>query len=120
MPTSRRALTRVTIANLTELTGRSTEWLRKRLLEEPPVAPAEKTAREIWYPAPEALQRVYIGSEVMTPAVERARKDRADAELKELQLRERRNELVPAADVIEVIVGLWKQASARFQSLRTK
>jgi phage terminase Nu1 subunit (DNA packaging protein) len=90
-------LSALSISALYELTGRERRWIKKRLADRG-VAQLKRDGRTILYPAREALDAIY-DREGIDPATEQARLHQARRELAELELAEKRRELLPADQV---------------------
>lgn len=99
MPTHKPDLSRLSISQLHQLTGRSRETIRRRLEG---LEPAARDGKTIWYEAREALPRI-AGGEGLDLSAERARLAREQADAQEMKNAVARGELVPA-DQIE---GAW-------------
>lgn len=113
---TRPRLNEVSLAQLSELLGERTDTIKRKLFEIPPVAMARRGHRAV-FPSRAALERLLLGNEVMSPAQERARRDRADAELKELELKVRRGELIATDQPRRAIISLASMTSARLQGI---
>src|SRR5262245_11494406 len=91
--TLRRSLTELSLGDLAQLVGESTKVVRARLFESPAIAARPGRDGVARFPSRAALERV-LGTSSTLPSAARARRDKADAELKELELKVRTGELV--------------------------
>jgi len=98
-------LSRLSINQLCELTGRSHRYVKRRLAEAG-VEPVGEDGRSRLYPAPEALFAV-LGSGAdgsrLDPRQERARLDRLRSDWQALKNARERGELVPGSDLDEAM-----------------
>jgi len=69
------------------------------------------------FDAPQALRLLLVGEDALDAAQERAKLDAAKREMLELQIREKKRELVPAADVDHGYIALATAVSGRIQSI---
>ena len=114
---TRPRLNQVTLHQFHELLGDRPDTIKRRLFEPPPV-PMAMRGKQALFPARAALERLLLGRrEAINPAQERARRDRADAMLKELALRERTEELIPRVECARALSALATTVSSRLQSL---
>lgn len=120
MPVNRPSWNRATLSQLVEATGMDKEPIRRRLNAHPAIEPLLRTGTAVYYDTPTALTRIFLGEGALNPALERARKDRADAELKELSLRERRGELIECADADRGELALATIVSGRVMAIPSK
>lgn len=99
MPTSRKPWSEATITQLHEATGKTDEWIRRRLSESPAIEPARRTGREVYYRTAAALERIYLGGAGLDLTMERAKLARAQTEQTELKNALLRGELLQREDV---------------------
>lgn len=99
MPVSRKAWTEATITQLHEATGKTDEWIRRRLSDSPAIEPVKRTGREVYYGTAAALERIYVGGDGLDLAVERAKLARAQTEQTELKNAVLRGDLISRTDV---------------------
>jgi hypothetical protein len=88
-----------------------------------PVNPVEIRGNRKYYILRDVLPHVakYVGApNVVDINVERARKTAAEAELVEIELKERRNSLVPVSDVIDAWLELIAACKSRMLSMPAK
>ena len=78
--------------------GRVKPETASRKLREAHLDPVARDGRTTWWDPRDAVPVVLGVGQGLVPAAEKARLDRASAELKELELEVRRAELVPACD----------------------
>src|SRR5262245_19225003 len=117
----RPPLSLLTIHQVAELTGEHRTTVRRKLFELP-VLPMEKRGKDEVFQSRPALLRVFgvESGSTHNPAMERARKDRADAVLKELAYQERTGELVRREEPARGYLALASTISARVQAVPTK
>lgn len=104
-------LSQLTVTQLSELTGVSEKTALKRLRARA-IQPVREDGRALYFAPQAALPVVLQVGEGLNPAAEKARLDRAKAELAELELAKRRRELLEAAEVERSWSGLvltWKE-----------
>ena len=97
-------LSKLSISQLHELTGRDRRWI-KRTLARAGVEPAATDGRSVQYPTRDALTAIY-GKSTIDAGDELAGLNRAKRELAELDLAERRGELAPISDMEREVVRL--------------
>lgn len=116
MPTHKADLSRLSITQLGELTGRARETIRKRLNGLKPVA---KDGKTIWYAPREALPLLFKkGGLDLTDERARLAKEQADAQ--ELKNAISRGDLVLPDATDHATIALATAISARFQALGTR
>lgn len=116
MPTTGRDLSTLNLSELRALTGAGERKIRRRLEG---LKPAARDGRTLWYPAREALSRVFLGEE-LDLSRERARLAAAQAEKVEMQNAELRGELVRGEDVEGFGVPLLSAMVQRLRALAAK
>lgn len=119
MPTHGPDLSRLSVSSLAELTGYDRRTIRLRLKREPAIQPVERDGRTVWYPAREALERIYLG-ESLDLTRERARLAREQADAQELKNRQARGELVPGDQIESAWVALMSGVRSRLLSVPSK
>lgn len=104
-------LSALSITQLADLTGAAEKTVIKRL-RAAGVDPIRENGRTLFFAPPVALPVILMAGNGLNPAAEKARKDRADADLKELELAKRKRELLEADEVVagwSALVLTWKE-----------
>lgn len=104
-------LSQLTVTQISELTGVSEKTALKRLRARA-IQPVREDGRALYFAPQAALPVVLQVGEGLNPAAEKARLDRAKAELAELELAKRRRELLESGDVERGWSGMvltWKE-----------
>lgn len=125
LPTHKEDLTRLSLNQLCELTGKTFRTVKKKLEE---MEPSEKDGRTLYYESKEALRLIYWepysgipkggadGSpedpNLLDPVYQRARKERAQANKIEIEVQVLRSELIPS----EVVEQTWSAMVAAFRA----
>jgi len=115
VPVQKADLSRLSITQLVELTRKDNRTITKRLRESG-LKPIAQDGKTIWY-APELALAVIFGGASLDPAKELAKLNAAKREMLELQLSEKRHDLVPAVDVDHGYIALATSVSALMLSL---
>ncbi len=116
MPTHGPDLSALSITQLAKLTGCAKETVRKRL-DAKGVAPARRDGRTIYYHPPTALPVILKAGDGLNPAAEKARLDATKADLAELDLAERRGELISASEAEAAIVVILTAVRTKLLAL---
>jgi len=111
-------LSQVTVNQLAQLTGERNDTIKRRLFSFPPITAVKQNGRML-FPSRSALDRV-LGQNSTLPSAARARRDKADAELKELELKVRMGELIPRSEPARGYMALATGFSARIQAIPIK
>lgn len=106
----------LSLTQLSEFTGKAVATINKRL-KEAGLAPARVTADTRFYVPRFALPVIY-GGVAYDPMRERARLDTVRREMVELQLAERRGQLLPLADVEALGAAVMSATAQRVLALR--
>lgn len=118
MPTHKVDLGALSITQLSDLTGVSEKTIRSRLMEKG-VRTVREDGRTLWYAPRQALPAIFkLGDS--NPFAEKARLDAARADMTELDLAERRGELLPVADVEFALAALLSGARTRILAVPAK
>jgi hypothetical protein len=104
------------INELAQLTGKRRQSIRP-VLEAAGIEATPGPHRAKLYPSDRALAVLYLGTDKLDGTEQRARLDKARADLAELQLAERRGALVPKADVTREWQDILRVFTARITSL---
>ena len=112
-------LSKLTISQLNELTGRDRRWIKKRL-GEAGVEPVEERGRGGNYYAPQPALSALFDSAHLDAAHEQALYSRAKRELVEIELEQKRGALIPADETETFVVGLLSMVRTRLLSVPTK
>lgn len=107
---------KVSISQLSDLTGRDRRFIRSRLADLPSEQ-GEKGA--ILYESRDALPALFSSTR-LDPGVERARLDAARANLAELALRQKEGELLLASEVESVWSGMILNVRSKLLALPTR
>jgi len=86
----------LTTSQLAEITGCARATVRRRLAKAG-LRPHRSDGRAVWYAAPQAIEAI-LGDD-LNPRAEKARLDRARANLVEFQLAERRDQVAPVDEI---------------------
>lgn len=116
MPTHKPDLSRFSMTQLMEMSGRARETVRKRLAGLKPCASDGKTA---WYSAREALPRLFNQGGLDLTA-ERARLAKEQADAQELKNALSRGDVVLPDAMDRSTIALATAVSARLQSIGTR
>lgn len=116
MPTHRIDLDRLSLSQLTRLTGRAPATIRERLEGLEPVA---QDGRTRWYEPQAALERIYGGSGYDLTA-ERARLAKEQADKLAMDNAETRGELVRGGSVESWLVSLLSGLVVRMRAIPAK
>lgn len=119
MPTHKTSLRRVSISQLHELTGRSREWISRRL-GEAGCPPVERDGKTVWHDPRRALPVLYGVGDGLDLNAERARLAKEQADAQELKNAQLRGELVPAGDQEAALVAIYSATSKRLQGVPSK
>lgn len=92
MPTHSESLQYVNLSQLNELTRRSPQYIRDKLAKSD-LRPHREDGRTVWYDASLALGVILGTGEGLNPQAEKARLDKARADMQELQLALARGEV---------------------------
>jgi hypothetical protein len=114
-------LSQLTLSQLAELVRGNPRTVRRRC-EDAGVKPSRQDGRALFYRPYQALEAYYTlgGEQGLDPQAERARLDRARAELAEHQLRVATGEYGPVADFEFTSVAFWSGVNQRFQGMGTR
>jgi phage terminase Nu1 subunit (DNA packaging protein) len=115
--THRPDLSRFTISQLADMTGRDAATVRKRL---DGLEPVKVDGRARWYDPRTALPRIFGDGEGLDLTAERARLAREQADGQALKNAELRGELVPGSDQAVALIALATSSSARLQAVPAK
>lgn len=111
----RRSLRKLNVSELAEVSGLSPATVSSRL-NAAGIAPAEIVGTRKLFDAPQALRNL-LGAREHDPAGERASLDATKREMLELQIGEKRGELVSADELDRAVIELSTATSARIQSI---
>ena len=117
MPTPRPDLSRLSISQLAQVTGRDRRTITKALAG---LKPRSMDGRAKLCEPRAALERIYLGQERLSVVDEQARlaKERADAQY--LKNAEARGELVPARTMDTALIALASVIGGRLESLGSR
>ena len=107
VPTQQAEIARVSTAQVAWLCRVKPETASRKL-REAHLEPVAKDGRTTWWDPRDAVPVVLGVGQGLVPSAEKARLDRASADLKELDLQIRRGELVPAGDTPVAMRALAK------------
>jgi phage terminase Nu1 subunit (DNA packaging protein) len=116
VPTQKADLSRLSLTQLQELTGRHPTTIRKRLSGLKPIA---KDGRTIWYAPREALP-LLVGSAGLDLTAERARLAKEQADGQELKNALARADLVLPDAMDRATIALATAVSSRLQAIGTR
>ena len=121
MPT--HGATEATLVNLSQLARRFTQDQRtvRRRLREAGVQPVKQDGRTLWFDPDDAEAAIKRGSgELLDPAQERARLDRARAAASEFDLAVKRGEYVEGDRLDKLLIGLASRTVGHLAQIPTK
>jgi phage terminase Nu1 subunit (DNA packaging protein) len=98
VPTENGKLRYLSLTQLSEVTGAARATVRRRLAKAG-LRPQRQNGRTTWYDAPAAIEIILGVGDDLNPRAEKARLDRARADMAEFQLAERRNQVAPRAEI---------------------
>lgn len=111
----RRSLRLLNVSELAEVSGYSPATVSARL-NAAGVAPVEVKGTRKLFDAPQALGKL-LGAREHDPAAERAALDATKREMLDLQIAEKRGELVQAHELDRALIELASATSARIQAI---
>ena len=114
----RHTLRRLNVSEIAEACGLAAGTVSLRL-NTAGIAPAEVIGKRKLFDTPQAL-RLLLGNSELDPRAEKGRLDAAKADLAELEVAERRGDLVPRAQLEETLVALCSGVAMRMQSIPSK
>lgn len=113
VPTHKAALNELSITQLAELTGQAKETVSKRLRARG-LQPSRVDGRTMWFDPRIALAVLLGGG---SQQAEKERLDAARADLYELELEEKRKELIPRADHQRALIALATATATRLDAV---
>lgn len=116
MPTHKASLAELSISQLSELTGKAPRTISKRL-ERAQVATVREDGKTLYYAPQVALAAIYQEGTPQRPDAEKARLDAARADLAELELEERRGDLIGREDVVNTWSNRIAACKARLRAI---
>ncbi len=116
MPEARTILLEMTINQLARTCGLATATIRKRLGD---LKPSKQVGNGVYFHTREAMPKIF-GQEGLDPQREKAKLDSERAKLAQLQVAERKGELVPALEVEETLVALASSTASRLLGIASK
>ena len=116
MPTHKEPLRYLSISQLAEVSGRSRETIRHRISRSQ-LQPHREDGKTVWYDAPLALEIILGGGEGLDPRVEKARLDKARADMQELQLAIKRGEVAEISAIARAWAAIVLTAKEAIRSI---